>query len=184
MATDSNENDGRFSDPYGSTGSSSSESESDEDSRPSGSEDDNSAWVYGETLTPEMFRNEYLPNGDTLKELFALTDDDTSMTSPHLKSNGMRAREILCRSQFQIRGRILESQANGGNGAERVCTRTGPYLARQLLVSLQILMSDYTKPTMTYAEVHTSKIGTTLTSFKAQMKKSKRMGDSSQSTYE
>ena len=32
-------------------------------------------------------------------------------------------------------------------------------------------MSDHTKPTMTYAEVHTSKIGTTLTSFKAQMKK-------------
>ena len=136
MATDNNESDGRFSDPYGSTGSSSSESESDEDSRPSGSEDDDSAWVYGETLTPGMFRNEYLPNGDTLKELFALTDDDTSMTSPHLKSNGMRARAILCRSQFQIRGRVLESHANGGNGADLVCYRTGPYLARQLLVSL------------------------------------------------
>ena len=32
-------------------------------------------------------------------------------------------------------------------------------------------MSDHTKPTMTYAEVHTSNIGTTLTSFKAQTKK-------------
>ena len=92
MATDNNENDGRFSDSYSQEfDSSSSESESDEDSRPSGSDNDDSAWEYGETLTPGMFRNEYLPNGDTLKELFTLTDDDTSMTYPHLKSNGMRA---------------------------------------------------------------------------------------------
>ena len=90
--------------------------------------------------------------------------------SRHLKRDGTRAPEILCRDDFQIRGRVLESRANGGNGAERSCARTGPYLARQLLINLRRLMCDRTKPTMTYAKVHTSDIGTTLTSFIAQMK--------------
>ena len=97
MATDNFEDDGRFS---GSSGqefsSSSSESESDEDSRHSGSDTDDSVWVYGQTLTPKMFRNYYLPNEDTLEELFALTNNDTWMTSPYLKRNGMKPREILC----------------------------------------------------------------------------------------
>ena len=66
MATDDNEDDGRFSGSSGQeSSSSSSESESDEDSRHSSSDTDDSMWEYGQTLTPGMFRNDYLPNEDT-----------------------------------------------------------------------------------------------------------------------
>ena len=134
MATDDNEGDGRFSGSSGQeSSSSSSDSENDEDSRHSGSDTDDSMSEYGQPLTAAMFRNYGLPSKETLEELFALTDDDTWMTSRHLKRNETRAREILCRADFQIRGRVLGSRANGGNGAERSCTRTGPYLVRQLL---------------------------------------------------
>jgi hypothetical protein len=166
MATNENEDDGRFSGSSGQeSSSSSSDSESDEEIPLSGSDSDESMWEYGQALTAVMFRNNILPSDKTLKELFALTDSDTFMTSPHLRSDGTRAREILCRADFQIRGRILWSRPN-----VLQCSRTGPYLARRLLIDLRRLMCDRTRSTMTYSEVHASHIGTTLTGFKAQLK--------------
>ena len=92
MAADDNGEDGRFSGSSSQeSSSSSSDSETDEDSGHSGSDTDDSTWEYGQPLTAAMFRNYGLPSEETLKELFALTDDDTWMTSRHLKRNGMRA---------------------------------------------------------------------------------------------
>ena len=68
MATDDNEDDGRFSGLSGQeSSSSSSDSESDEDSRHSGSDTDDSTWEYGQPLTAAMFRNDGLPCEETLK---------------------------------------------------------------------------------------------------------------------
>ena len=110
MASDENgrftDEDGRFSGSDSASSqesrSSSSDSESGQESRSSGSDSDGSLWEYSRPVTVAMFRMDGLPNQETLREMFTLTKDDTWMTSRLLHRNGTKAREILCRADFQI----------------------------------------------------------------------------------
>ena len=103
MAADDNDEDDRFSGSSSQeSSSSSSDSESEKYSGCSGSDTNDSTREYGQPVTAAMFRMDGLPCDETLRELFALNDDDTGRTSRHLKRDGTRARELLCRANFQI----------------------------------------------------------------------------------
>ena len=143
MAADENgrftDEDGRFSGSSSQeSSSSSSDSESGQESGFSGCDTDGSTWEYGRPVTVAMFRMDGLPSDETLRKMFALTKDDTWMTSRLLQLDGTKAREILCRADFQIRGRIIKTHANSGTGATRSCAYTGPYLAQSLLTAIQL----------------------------------------------
>jgi hypothetical protein len=141
---------------------------SDGEDRASSPESESSRLEYNRPVTAEVFRLSGLPSKEMLRQMWNVTEDDR--TSRLFRIDGTTANEILARTEYAIRGRILECHANGGNGATRGSPQDGPYLARSFLIKLWRLKRDVTKTTMTHKEIYKSNIGRTLNAFKEQIK--------------
>ena len=116
---------------------------SDGEDHASSPESESSPLEYNRPVTADFFfRLSGLPSKETLCRMWNLTENDRM--SPLLCPNGTTANEILARTKYDIRGRIIECSANGGNGATRGSTQTRPYLARNFLIKLWRLKREST----------------------------------------
>jgi hypothetical protein len=139
-------------------------------------ESESSLVEYNRPVTAEAFRFAGIPDYAALLEVLNVNEGDR--TSRLLRLDGSTANEILAENEYAIRGRIIETVFNGGEGANFVSPRTGPLLARRFLIDLWRLKRDVTRSTMTHREVYLSNIGRTLSAFKEEMKVKMREAES------
>jgi hypothetical protein len=139
-------------------------------------ESESSRLEYNRPVTAEDFRFAGIPDQAALLEMLNVTEGDRTWRLD--RHDGATANEILAETEYAIRGRIIETVFNGGEGANFVSPRTGPLLARRFLIELWRLKRDVTKSTMTHREVYLSNIGRTLSAFKEEMKVKMREAES------
>jgi hypothetical protein len=139
-------------------------------------ESESSRLEYNRPVTAEAFRFAGIPDHAALLEMLNVNEGDRTWRL--LRLDGATANEILAENEYAIRGRIIETVSNGGEGANFVSPRTGPHLARRFLIELWRLKRDVTKSTMTHREVYLSNIGRTLSAFKEEMKVKMREAES------